>query len=110
MTTSPFASLVQQILDAPHEQERAWPLNPFPRGPRPGCATERIMLALLDAHPRWLEAYELRLIAECKRGALAWGVRYLAERGRIRSIPSFRHPGYCRYQAVMNDGEEGDAL
>lgn len=66
------------------------------------------MLALLDAHPGWLEAYELRRIAECGRGALSWGVRYLAERGRIRSIPSFRHPGYFRYQAVLLNGKDAD--
>lgn len=65
---SPFAALVQQILDAPREEVRSWPANPFPQGPRPGLATERVMLALLDAHPKWMEHHEIMEAADCSRG------------------------------------------
>lgn len=108
MTKSAFAAIVQQIIDAPREEVRSWPENPFPTGPRPGCGTERIILALLDAHPRWLEHNEIMRMADCSRGMADWGLRYLIERGRIRAIASFKRRNYLRYQAILNHEEEGD--
>lgn len=58
------------------------------------------MLALLDAYPRWLDHNEIMDAADCSRGGTDWGLRYLIERGRVRSIPSRRRSGYLRYQAV----------
>lgn len=103
---SPFASLVRQILEAPREETRPWPVNPFPQGPRPGLATERVMLTLLDAYPKWMEHHEIMEAADCSRGGADWGLRYLIERGRIRAIASRRRAGYRRYQAVpLGDGD-----
>jgi DNA-binding transcriptional regulator GbsR (MarR family) len=59
------------------------------------------MLALNSAHPRWMEHWELMQITGRSRGAVCWGVRYLAENGLVRSIKSARHPQYLRYQAVI---------
>lgn len=101
-------TLAQQALAGPApyvarsaEAERpAWPVNPFPKGIRPGSATEKILAALNTAHPRWLEHWQLMSITGCSRGAVAWGMRYLAAHGLVRSIASARHPQYLRYSAV----------
>ena len=99
---SPLYILIQQLMAARHDQANnsAWPVNPFPKGMKPGCGTERIYIALLAARPRWLECWELMRAADVSRGGAAWGCRYLAEHGLVRSVPSFRHPQYLRYQAI----------
>lgn len=102
-----FSSLVQQLINAPREQVQSWPLNPFPKGIRPGSSTDRILVALQAAHPRWLERFEIMRIAQCSRGGADWGVAYLAERGLVRSIRSFRSQRYRRYQATMKEIEPG---
>lgn len=81
-------------------QRPAWPANPFPKGIRDGSATERILAALNEAHPKWLEHWELMQITGRSRGAIAWAMKYLGERGMVRSIQSVRHPNWRRYRAV----------
>lgn len=88
------------------EQRQPWPSNPFPKGIRDGSATELILEALKEAHPRWLEHWELMRITGRSRGAIAWGMRYLGERGMVRSIQSARHPSWRRYQAVKPASDE----
>lgn len=78
-----------------------WPANPFPKGIRCGSASEKILRALVQAHPRWMEHWELMRVTGRSRGAVCWGIRYLAESGLLRSIPSARHPSYRRYQAIL---------
>ncbi len=81
-------------------QRPAWPSNPFPKGPQPGSATEQILAALNEAHPRWLEHWELMQITGRSRGAIAWGLRYMQARGLVRAIKSARHPQFLRYRVV----------
>jgi hypothetical protein len=83
-------------------QQPAWPANPFPKGYREGSATEKAMAALLAAHPRWLEHWELMQITGRSRGAVTWGMKFLKERGLVMSIPSSRNPQYRRYRAVIS--------
>lgn len=78
----------------------AWPLNPFPPGIRPGSATAKVKAALDAAHPEWLEHCDLMRMTGHSRGAVAWGLRYLAERGMVRSIQSARRQTYRRYQII----------
>ncbi len=80
------------------------PLNPFPKGARSGSATSQVLDALRSAHPRWLEHWELMRITGRSRGAVTWGMRFLGERGLVRSIKSARNPQYRRYQAVVKKG------
>lgn len=87
------------------EERPPWPPNPFPKGIRTGSATEKVLHALKAAHPRWLEHWELMQVTGRSRGAVAWGMRYLQERGMVRSIQSARHPSYLRYQAVITPKE-----
>ncbi|TAJ20775.1 MAG: hypothetical protein EPO47_05115 [Rugosibacter sp.] len=83
-----------------------WPPNPFPKGIRTGSATEKVLQALKAAHPRWLEHWELMQITGRSRGAVSWGMRYLQERGMVRSIRSARHPSYLRYKSVPGENHE----
>lgn len=107
---SPLPSLLDQAMGcaasaraAKEEAQRpAWPTNPFPRGIREGSATELILDALQQAHPSWLEHWELMQITGRSRGAIAWGLRYMQERGLVRSIKSAKHPQYLRYQVVLS--------
>ncbi len=96
-----FISAAASAASAKAEAQRpAWPPNPFPKGPQPGSATEQILAALNQAHPRWLEHWELMQATGRSRGAIAWAMKYLGERGMVRSIKSARHPSWRRYQAV----------
>lgn len=61
-----------------------------------------ILAALNQAHPRWLEHWELMQITGRSRGAIAWGLRYMQQRGLARAITSAKHPHYLRYQAVIS--------
>lgn len=79
----------------------AWPLNPFPPGIRPGSASEKVKAALEAVHPKWLEHCDLMRMTGHSRGAVTWALRYLAEQGMVRSIPSARHQKYRRYQFVQ---------
>lgn len=81
-------------------QRPPWPVNPFPKGIQTGSATEKILAALNAAHPCWLEHWELMQITGRSRGAISWGMRYLAEHDLVRSIKSSRNPQYLRYQIV----------
>lgn len=82
-------------------QRPPWPLNPFPKGVREGSVTDKVLHVLRMRHPRWHEHRELMRLTGASRGGIAWAVRYLQERGLVRSIPSARHPNYHRYQAVL---------
>lgn len=99
-----FEMLMSASASAARAKEEAqrppWPSNPFPKGPQPGSATEQILAALTEAHPRWLEHWELMRITGRSRGAIAWGLRYMQERGLVMSIKSARHPNFLRYRAV----------
>lgn len=83
-------------------EKPAWPPNPFPKGPQPGSATEQIIAALQQVHPCWVEHWELMQATGRSRGAISWALRYMAERGMVRSIRSAKHPSYLRYQAVIS--------
>lgn len=83
-------------------QRPEWPANPFSKGMVEGSATELILCALYESHPRWLEHWELMQITGRSRGAIAWGLRYMQERGLVRSIKSAKHPQYLRYQVVLS--------
>ena len=96
-----FISAAASATAAKTEAERpGWPANPFPKGIRDGSATDKILAALNDAHPRWLEHWELMQITGRSRGAIAWGLRYMQERGMVMSIKSARHPQFLRYRVV----------
>lgn len=107
-------SLSQQIIaasaaaavQAAEAQRPPWPLNPFPRGLRPGSGTDRVLQELRRVAPRPLEAGQLRMRCQISRGALAWAVRYLQEAGNIRAIPHHKHPQYFRYVAVTKAPHE----
>lgn len=107
---APLPSLLEQAMGCASSfaaakleaQRPAWPVNPFPKGIREGSATEKILRALEDAHPRWLEHWELMQITGRSRGAIAWGLRYMQERGLVRAIPSAKHPQYLRYQLIIS--------
>lgn len=106
-------SLSQQIMaaaataaaQAAEAQRPPWPLNPFPRGLRPGSATDRVLQELRRVAPDPLEAGQLRMRCAIGRGALAWAVRYLVETGEIRTIPHPQHPQYLRYAAITKRKE-----
>lgn len=114
MTTQPpkLPTMFEQLLaSAAHaakhpDQPRQWPMNPFPRGVRPGSATEKIMVALNAAHPRWFEHWELMRICGRSRGAVSWAMAYLQLHGKARSIQSGRNPQYRRYQAITIKGND----
>lgn len=86
------------------DQPQQWPVNPFPSGVRQGSVTDRVLIAVVEHHPKWLEHYELIRLTGGSRGAIAWAVRYLQEHGKLRSIQSARNPQYRRYQAVIEKG------
>lgn len=105
----PLPSLREQLMgaaSAAHQlaeeaQRPPWPLNPFPRGVRPGSVTDKVLRLLVARYPRWHEHHELMWRTGASRGGIAWAVRYLAAHQLVRSIPSARHPQYRRYQAVL---------
>jgi hypothetical protein len=107
---APLPSLLEQAMGCAtsfaaaklEAQRPAWPPNPFPKGMREGSATELVLCALYESHPRWLEHWELMQITGRSRGAISWGMRYLQERGRVRSCKSAKHPQYLRYQVVIS--------
>ena len=115
-STGGIPSLLEQVQGcaasaaaAKVEAERPpWPVNPFPRGMKDGSATQKIITALEAAYPRWLECWQLMQITGRSRGAIAWGMRYLAEHGLVRSVQSARHPQYLRYQAMKSTRERGN--
>lgn len=99
-------SLFEQLLSASASAAQAkverqpWPMNPFPRGIRPGSATEKVLAELQRVAPQSLEAGQLRMRCGISRGALAWAVSYLISAGEIRAVPHHRHPQYLRYSAI----------
>ena len=105
---SPYLDAIAQVMRVVSQDlaKRTWPANPFPRGMKVGCGTERIYIALLASSPKWLEHHEIMHLANCSRGATDWGCRYLIAAGMARAIPSFRNPQYLRYQAVKQKREE----
>jgi hypothetical protein len=102
MLMSASASAAKAKEDA---QRPPWPANPFPKGIRDGSATEKILAALNEAHPRWLEHWELMQITGRSRGAIAWGLRYMQERKMVMAIKSARHPKFLRYRVVREAGD-----
>ncbi len=99
-----FAQLLSASASAAQAKAEAecppWPVNPFPKGIRPGSATDKVQRILETHHPRWLEHCELMRMTGLSRGAVTWALRYLSEHGMTRSIPSVRHQSYRRYQFV----------
>lgn len=78
-----------------------WPVNPFPPGIRSGSATDKVYF-ILSTNPKcWFEHCELMRLTGHSRGAIAWAIRYLAERRKVRSIKSARHPQYLRYRVMV---------
>lgn len=111
-------SLYQQLMAAaacaamcPGTSRPAWPTNPFSPGVRGGSVTQKVLVVLVDQHPRWLEHRDLMRMTGGSRGAIAWAVRYLQEHGLARSIPSTScrpqggGPQLRRYQAVIEGSE-----
>ena len=82
---------------------QTWPANPFPRGMKTGCGTERVYIALVASSPRWFEHHEIMRMANCSRNETDWGLRYLIANGMVRAIPSARNTQYLRYQAIKRD-------
>lgn len=101
---------IQQVMRVVRNElaDKTWPVNPFPRGMKAGCGTERVYIALVASIPRWLEHHEVMRMADCSRGMADWGLRYLIERGMVRAIESASRPGYLRYQAIKRDGDEAE--
>lgn len=80
-----------------------WPLNPFPKGIRPGSATDRVLAELRRVAPQPLEAGQLRFRCQAGRGAVAWATAYLIAHGLVQQLHDSRSPQYHRYQAIPHD-------
>jgi len=97
-----FSWMAAQIAHmTPPQIERKHPANPFPKGMERGSATWRAYVALLAVYPATLTCNDLRRSCHAGRGAVAWALRYLAERGAIQKYPHPRHAAYYLYRAVL---------
>lgn len=102
-------SLFQQLLSASasaaaakaEAEKPAWPMNPFPRGIRPGSATDRVIAELKRAHPQFLEHGQLRMRLGISRGMATWALKYLERQGLVERVRDPRNPSYCRWRAVL---------
>ena len=83
-------------------EKPAWPLNPFPRGMREGCCTQRVLDELKRAYPRHLEHGQLRFNLSLSRGAVSWSLRYLEANGLVARVRDPRNPLYRRWRAVID--------
>lgn len=92
------ASARQAKLDA---QKPVWPINPFPRGMREGCCTQRVLEELKRAYPKHMEHGQLRFNLNLSRGAVSWSLRYLEQHGMVARVSDPRNPCYRRWRAVM---------
>ena len=81
-------------------EKPAWPLNPFPKGMREGCCTQRVLAELTQAYPRHLEHGQLRFNLNLSRGAVSWSLRYLEAAGMVARVSDPRNPNYRRWKAV----------
>jgi DNA-binding transcriptional ArsR family regulator len=82
-------------------QKPAWPINPFPKGMRNGCCTQRVLAELTQAYPRHLEHGQLRFNLNLSRGAVSWSLRYLEANGLVARVHDPRNPNYRRWRAVV---------
>lgn len=95
-----FASAAASAAQAKAEAEpRTWPVNPFPRGIRPGSATDRVLAELKRAYPQHLEHGQLRMNLGLRRGAVTWALRYLEAHGLVARVSDPRNPQYRRWRA-----------
>lgn len=82
-------------------EKPAWPLNPFPKGMRDGCCTQRVLAELRRVHPLHLEHGQLRFNLSLSRGAVSWSLRYLEAHGLVARMCDPRNPQYRRWRAVV---------
>jgi len=78
----------------------AWPTNPFPKGMRDGCCTQRVLGELRRVYPQHLEHGQLRFNLNLSRGAVSWSLRYLEVNGFVTRVSDPRNPQYRRYRAI----------
>lgn len=97
MLLSASASAARAKADA---EKPAWPPNPFPRGIRPGSATDRVKQELKREYPRFLEHGQLRMRLGISRGMCTWALRYLERCGEVERLHDPRNPSYRRWRAV----------
>lgn len=93
--------ILEQLAAVPPRSAARRQERPGAQRPHNGSITYRVLMLLRERSPRWHEHCELMRLTGASRGAIAWAVRYLQERGMARSIPSNRNPQYRRYQAVL---------
>ncbi|MBK7022315.1 MAG: hypothetical protein IPH41_01935 [Sulfuritalea sp.] len=99
-----FLSAAASAAAAKADVERPpWPANPFKKGVREGSATDKVHAILVAQQRRWFEHCELMHLTGHSRGAITWALKYLGERGKVRSIPSARHPQWRRYRLNGED-------
>ncbi len=100
-----FAQLLSASASAAQAKAEAarppWPLNPFPRGIRPGSATDRVLAELRRVHPQHLEHGQLRFNLNASRGMVTWALRYLEAHGLVKRLPDPRNPSFRRWRAVV---------
>lgn len=100
-----FAQLLSASASAAQAKAEAerppWPVNPFPKGIRPGSATDRVLAELKRAYPQHLEHGQLRMNLGLSRGAVCWALRYLEARGLVERLHDPRNPSYRRWRAVL---------
>lgn len=105
VTKAPISLLAQlQAASAAANDEAqspAWPMNPFPPGPRPGSTTTRVLAELRQCYPNTLTHSLLVARLGSTRGAVCWALHYLVEAGKAEAIPRADRPPYQRYRAVM---------
>jgi hypothetical protein len=102
-------SLFQQLLSASasaaqaraEAEKPAWPLNPFPRGMREGCCTQRVLEELKKSYPRHMEHGQLRMNLKASRGMVTWALRYLEAHGLVQRLHDPRNPSFRRWRAVV---------
>lgn len=99
-----FAQLLSASASAAQAKAEAerppWPVNPFPKGIRPGSATDRVLAELRRAHPQHLEHGQLRFNLNTTRGMVTWALRFLEARGLVERLHDPRNPSYRRWRAV----------
>lgn len=102
-------SLFQQLLSASASAAQAkaeaerppWPVNPFPKGIRPGSATDRVLAELRRVHPQHLEHGQLRFNLGISRGMCTWALRYCEEHGLVERLHDPRNPHFRRWRVTQ---------
>lgn len=94
-----FRSAAASASAAKAEAERPpWPVNPFPKGIRPGSVTDRVLQELQREAPGVLEHGQLRMRCAASRGAVNWATAYLCAHDLIEQLQDPRSPMYRRYR------------